>query len=128
LKTVEEAETNIEVVTAIEAPPAEEDTTTDVTTGEAVTDERAEVRHDDEVGRHRGEGRQVLSGEGTTMMTDEGVMTDAADMIDVMTDAMIMTGGIEDRNKRKNGKNEKKYEMIAELKNADNCSKYRRMT
>lgn len=86
----------IEAVTATEAPLAE-DTMTDVTTVEAVTDERAEVRHDDEVGRHRGEGRQVPSGEGTTMMTDEGVMTDAAEMIDVMIDAMIMTGGIEDR-------------------------------
>jgi len=111
LKTVEGVETNTEVVTAIEAPLAE-DTTTDVTTGEAVTDETAEVRHDDEVGRHRGEGRQVLSGEGTTMMTDEGVMTDAAGMIDVMIDVMITTGGIEDRDNRKKmekmEKNEKK--------------------
>jgi len=86
----------IEAVTATEAPPAE-DTTTDVMTVEAVTDEIAGVHHDDEVGRHRGEGRQVPSGEGTTMMTDEGEMTDVAEMIDVMIDAMIMTGGIEDR-------------------------------
>jgi len=103
-------EVAIEVVTGIEAQPAEEtDTMTDVTTVEAeVTDEKVGVHHDDEVGRHPGEGRQVPRDEGTIMVINEGaVMTDEAEMIDGMIDETIMTGGIEDR--RNNGKKWKKW-------------------
>jgi len=99
-----------EAVTGTEAQPAEEtDTMTDVTTVEAeVTDEKVGVHHDDEVGRHPGEGRQVPRDEGTIMVINEGVvMTDEAEMIDGMIDETIMTGGIEDR--RKNGKKWKKW-------------------
>jgi len=94
----------IGAVTGIEAQPeVVTGTMTDVTTVEAVTDETVGVHHDDEVGRHPGEGRQVPRDEGTIMVINEGVvMTDEAEMIDGMIDETIMTGGIEDR--RKNGK------------------------
>ena len=66
-----------------------------MTTVEAVTDGIVEAHRDDEVGRQWGEGRQVQD-EGTTMRTDEGVMTDEGEMIDGMIDETIMTGVIDD--------------------------------
>jgi len=111
----------IEAVTGIEAQPGvDTGTMTDVTTVEAeITDEKVGVHHDDEVGRHPGEGRQVPRDEGTITVINEGVvMTDEAEMIDGMIDETIMTGGIEDRRKngKKMGKMEKKMKKWKKMK------------